>query len=86
MTVRGRAAEFERATHTLAGVTIVYVAALACGVSLLVFSLAWARRTRHERRIWRHEKPDTSRTAIVLELEAHVLDLERHDRPPVEAR
>jgi hypothetical protein len=58
-------------------VTALYASMLGLGVALWVTAGAWAWTTRHERRVWRRTRHDTSTAAIVLELEdrVHHLDL-----------
>ncbi len=55
----------------------LYATLLGLGLALWVAAGVWAWRTRHERRIWRSTRHDTSTAAIVLELEdrVHTLDL-----------
>jgi len=67
-------------------VIIVYLGLLTVGVALLAAAVVWARRTRHERRVWRRSRHNTSTAAIVLELEERVHEIERLTRPHVDAR
>jgi len=64
------------AANNVAAVTAVYAAILAVGVIAGVIAFGWARRTRHERRLW-HNMHNTDTVAIVLELEECVRELEQ---------
>jgi predicted acyltransferase len=49
---------------------------LGLGIAIVVVSFLWARRTRHERKLWRaSRRADT--VAIVLELEECVRELDQ---------
>jgi hypothetical protein len=56
--------------------TAVYAAMLGVGIVAAVVATIWARRTRHERRIFRQTNR-TDQVAIVLELEECVRELEQ---------
>ena len=65
---------------------VLYAGLLAIGAALVAAAFVWARRTRHERQVWRRTHHNASNTAIVLELEERVRELERHTGPRVDAR
>lgn len=54
---------------------VLYATCIVVGVALLATAGIWAARTRHERRLWETTHHDTSKVAIVLELEERVIDL-----------
>lgn len=55
--------------------TAAYAALLGLGIVIVIVSFLWARRTRHERKLWRaSRRADT--VAIVLELEECVRELD----------
>jgi hypothetical protein len=56
--------------------TVLYGALIGLGCLLCIVAVAWSIRTRHERKVWRSTRHDTSTAAIVLELEERVLELE----------
>ncbi len=58
-----------------------FVAMQGIGAVLAVVAVAWAWRTRHERRVWRRTRHDTATVAIVLELEEKVRELDRMSVP-----
>jgi hypothetical protein len=65
----------------------VYAAMQILGGVLCLFAIVWAFRTRHQRRVWRNTKHDTSTVAIVLELEEKVRELEQmSSSPTIDAR
>jgi len=43
---------------------------------MCITALVWSFRTRHERKLWRSTRRDSSTVALVLELEDRVLELE----------
>jgi hypothetical protein len=66
---------------------VLWMACLALGVALLAAATTWARRTGHERRVWRTAGHETSKLAIMLEIEDCLKQLDpsspelsRHDR------
>jgi hypothetical protein len=56
--------------------TVLYAALIGLGLVCCVTAVVWSIRTRHERRLWRTTRHDTSTLAIVLELEDRVRELE----------
>lgn len=64
----------------------VYVSMQVVGAVLCLVAVVWALRTRHQRRVWRVARHDTSTAAIVLELEEKVRELEQHSRSTIDAR
>jgi hypothetical protein len=59
--------------------TVLFTACILAGWALCIGALVWAIRTRHERKVWRSLRHDTTKTAIVLELEERVLELDELD-------
>ena len=59
--------------------TAVYAGMLGVGIVAAIVATVWARRTRHERHIFRHTNR-TDQVAIVLELEECVRELEQVPR------
>ncbi len=56
--------------------TVLYVALAGLGVAMCIGAAVWSVRTRHERKLWRTTRHDTSTVALVLELEDRVHELE----------
>ncbi len=54
---------------------VLFATCVLLGVALLAAATVWATRTRHERRLWSTTHHDTSKVAIVLELEERIIDL-----------
>jgi len=57
-------------------VTALFATLFVIGCLLLASAVVWAWRTRHAREVWRRARHDTSKVAIVLELEEKVRELD----------
>ena len=67
-------------------VTALYATLLGVGYVLCTVALVWAWRTRHQRRVWHNARHDTSKVAIVLELEERVRAMEQLTAATTDAR
>ena len=56
--------------------TAFFVTLIVLGLACCALAVFWARRTRHERKLWRASRR-TDAVAIVLELEDCVRELEQ---------
>ncbi len=56
--------------------TVLYAVLAGLGLVLCLGAAVWSVRTRHERKLWRTTRHDTSTVALVLELEDRVHELE----------
>jgi hypothetical protein len=67
-------------------VTALYAGLVGLGLAMCITALVWSFRTRHERKLWRSTRRDSSTVALVLELEDRVRELEHRvqmlDRRP----
>ncbi len=61
--------------------TELFAALVGLGVLMCIGAAVWSLRTRHERKLWRTTRHDTSTVAIVLELEDRVHELDRTSTP-----
>ena len=62
---------------------VLFMSCVVLVWALCIGAAVWAVRTRHARKVWRTMHRDTSQTAIVLELEERVLELEAMEAPTV---
>jgi hypothetical protein len=67
-------------------VTALYATLFFVGCALCAISVVWAWRTRHARRVWRRARHDTSKVAIVLELEEKVRELDELTSATIDLR
>ena len=56
--------------------TVLYAGLVGLGLAMCIAALVWSVRTRHERKLWRSTRRDSSTVALVLELEDRVHELE----------
>ncbi len=61
--------------------TVLDTTCIGVGLFLLIGAAVWSVRTRHERKLWRTTRYDTSAVAIVLELEERVHALDTSSTP-----
>ena len=64
----------------------LYAVMQGVGLLLCIVAAVWSWRTRHQRRVWRSTRHDTTRAAIVLELEEKVRELEEHSAETIDVR